>query len=240
MTARRAIRGISFLAGIAGAHDIITTPITWSREISRIVYARCASCHREGGRAFSLMTYKEASPWTVAIREEVLRRSMPPWGAIKGFGDFRNDQGLTPEEVELIVRWSDGGVPEGEEADLPKTMPKFDAPVPPDSLEGEIVVSGDLQLTRAFTLGGLAPRQVPANTSFQIVAELPDGSIQPLLWLQNYKKEFPHPFILRKDLELPARTVIRGLPAGASVALLPHVPEPPAPEGAVDHSEHPK
>jgi len=40
------------VAGAAQAHDIITTPITWSREISRIIYARCASCHREGGRRF--------------------------------------------------------------------------------------------------------------------------------------------------------------------------------------------
>ena len=76
------------LAGAMQAHDLITTPITWSREISRIVYARCASCHHEGGRAFSLMTFKDARPWTVAIREEVLRRTMPSWGAIKGYGDF--------------------------------------------------------------------------------------------------------------------------------------------------------
>jgi len=114
-------------------------------------------------------------------------------------------------------------------------MPKFEAPPVPDSMPGEIVASGDLQLTRDFTLGGLVPRQVPANASFQMVAELPDGSVQPLLWLQNYKPEFGHPFILRKDLELPARTVIRGIPPGASVALLPHVPEPPAP-ATVDHS----
>ena len=39
------------------AHDIITTKITWSREVSRIVYARCLNCHREGGPAFSLATY---------------------------------------------------------------------------------------------------------------------------------------------------------------------------------------
>jgi len=80
------------------------------------------------------------------------------------------------------------------------------------------VASGDLQLTRAFTLGGLVPRQVPAKASFQIMAELPDGSVQPLLWLVNYKPEFRHPFILRKDLELPARTVIRGIrPVRASL-----------------------
>jgi len=224
------------MAGAGQALDIVTTPITSTGDVAGIVYARCASCHHEGGRAFSLMTYKDARPWTVAIREEVLQRNMPPWGAIKGFGDFRNDQGLTPEEFELIVRWSEGGVPEGELVDLPP-MPKFDAPSVPDSMPGEIVASGDLQLTRAFTLGGLVPRQVPAKASFQILAELPDGSVQPLLWLVNYKPEFRHPFILRKDLELPARTVIRGIPAGASVALLPHVPEPPAPP-AEDHTAH--
>lgn len=221
--ALRHILTVTVLAGVAQAHDIITTPITWSREISRIVYARCATCHREGGRVFSLMTYAEARPWAVAIREETLRRNMPPWGAIKGFGDFRNDQGLTPEEMELIVSWTEGGVPEGDPKDLP-AAPKF-APPLPDALAGEIVASGDLQLIRPFLLGGLVPRQVPNGASFKIVAELPDGSILPLLWLQNYKREFAHPFVLRKDIELPARTVIHGIPAGASIALLPHVPD---------------
>ena len=122
------IIGLSLSAGFtASAHDIITTPITWDREISRIVYERCASCHHEGGRAFSLMTYAAARPWAVAIKEEVLERRMPPWGAVKGFGDFRNDQGLTPEQLELIISWVGGGVPEGEAKDLAPD-PKFDQP----------------------------------------------------------------------------------------------------------------
>ena len=83
----------------AQAHDIITTPVTWDREISRIFYSRCISCHREGGAAFSMADYKDAFPWRTAIKEEVLERRMPPWGAVKGFGDFRNDQALTPEQL---------------------------------------------------------------------------------------------------------------------------------------------
>ena len=59
------------------------------------------------------MTYAEARPWAVAIKEEVLERRMPPWGAVKGFGDFRNDKALTPEQLELIISWVGGGVPEG-------------------------------------------------------------------------------------------------------------------------------
>ena len=211
------------LCAAAQAHDIITTPITWSREISRIMYARCASCHRDGGSSFSLTTYKEARPWVVAIREEILRRTMPPWGAVKGFGDFRNDQGLTPEEMELIVNWSEGGVPEGEIKDLPAES-KYEAPLVIGAVKGELVMKGTLQLTRKFTLDGILPVQIPAKTSIQIVAELPDGSIEPLLWLENYQQEFAHPFLLRKPLELPARTIIRGVPTGASVRLLPPTP----------------
>src|SRR5712671_1079659 len=101
------------------AHDVITTKLTWNREISRIVTSRCASCHHPGGRAFSLLTYAEARPWAVAIKEEVLTRRMPPWGAVKGFGDFRDEQALTPEQLEVITSWVEGGVPEGLEKDLP-------------------------------------------------------------------------------------------------------------------------
>lgn len=206
-------------AGVASAHDIITTPITWSREISRIVFHKCASCHRPGGAAFSLLTYKEARPWVVAIREETLRRTMPPWGAVKGFGDFRNDEALTPEEIELIVNWSEGGVPEGEAKDLPK-LPEFPK-APKTNGAGQIAVSGDLKLTRAFKLEGLLPRKVPAGAEFQITAELPDGSVEPLLWLKDYKEAFGHPFLLRRPIALPAGTVIRGVPKSASISLLP-------------------
>lgn len=217
---RRALLWIA-LAAPVGAHDIITTPITWSREISRIVYNRCAGCHREGGRAFSLTTYKDARPWVVAIREEALRRTMPPWGAVKGFGEFRNDNSLTPEEIELIVAWSEGGVPEGDPKDLPK-LPKLtpDAAIPA-RVRGEIVMSGPLQLTARFTLDGILPVKLPAGAQFQLTAELPDGSMEPLLWLKDYRPEFAHPFLLRKPLELPARTKITGLPADATVRLLP-------------------
>jgi hypothetical protein len=62
---------------------------------------------------------------------------------------------------------------------------------------------------------------VPDNLSVQMTAELPDGSLEPLLWLHDYKKEFGHVFLLRTPLELPAGTVIRGVPPGASVGLLP-------------------
>jgi len=205
---------------LAQGHDIITTSITFTRDISRIVNNHCASCHHPGGTAFSLMTYSDARPWAVAIKEEILRRRMPPWGAIKGFGEFRNDQALTPEEMERIISWADGGVPEGEPKDMPEP-PKSIEPQTYRHGKGELSVSGDFALKSAFSLDGLWPERVPEKGSFQITAQLPDGSIEPLLWLQDYKMQFGHPFLFRSPISLPARTVIKGIPPGAKLALLP-------------------
>jgi hypothetical protein len=214
----------------ASAHDIITTAITWDREISRIVYDRCASCHHDGGRAFSLMTYAAARPWAVAIKEEVLERQMPPWGAVKGFGDFRNDKALTPEQLELIVSWVGGGVPEGEAKDLAPD-PKFE-PQPDVSTHGSIAVSGEFQLRKNFLLDGILPKTVPDDAAFQITAEMPDGSIEPLLWFEHYSAKFAHPFLYRNPIELPPGTKIHGVPSGSTVLLLPASDTEPRPSAS--------
>ena len=210
---------IAALPGAALGHDVITTKITFDREIVRIVYARCASCHRAGGSAFSLTSYSEARPWAKAIQEEVLERRMPPWGAVKGFGDFRDDQALTPEQIELIGDWVEGGSPEGEPKDLPE-LPKWIAPAPPLHASAKLLVSGEYKLRQLIALVGIRPLKIDPGATFQLTAEPPDGSIQPLLWLQPYKPAFGHPFWLRAPLVLPAGTVIRGLPPGAVVELL--------------------
>ena len=204
----------------AYGHDIITTPITFDREISRIFQARCFTCHRQGGSAFSLQTYSEARPWAVAIKEEVLSRRMPPWGAVKGFGDFRNDQALTPEQLEVITSWVEGGVPEGEMKDLLADPKLPDLPAI-EHRHGEIAVHGEFALTRPFTLDGIVLEKTPEKASFQITAELPDGTVEPLLWVQDYKAKFAHPFLRRIPLELPRGSMIHGVPEGASVILQP-------------------
>jgi hypothetical protein len=162
---------------------------------------------------------------------------MPPWGAVKGFGDFRNDQGLTAEQLELIVDWEEGGAPEGEEKDIPAPAKPSASPETRPRAAKEIPVSGDWKVRSAFWLDGLLPKAVPDGASLQITAEMPDGSVEPLLWLRDYKEQFAHPFLLRRSLLLPAGTVIRGVPAGSGVALLPGrykaapAPKPPAMTG---------
>ena len=119
----------------------------------------------------------------------------------------------------MITSWVEGGVPEGEAKDLPPP-PKLQDDAKLDPAEGAIAVSGDVTLDHAFLLDGLAPQKVADNESMQITAELPDGTVEPLLWLYEYKNQYAHAFLLRRPLELPAGTVIRGVPSEASVLLL--------------------
>jgi hypothetical protein len=206
------------MALAAQAHDPITTKLTWSREISRLIYDRCASCHRPGGAAFSLLTYQDARPWAKAIAEEVLERRMPPWGAVKGFGDFRNDPSLTQEQLNLIANWVEGGAPEGEAKDVP-SLPKA-APLGSPAAGRALEIDGPYTVERTVTLRGILPKSVPRTASVRITAEFPDGHVEPLVWLYNYVPRFGHAFLFRKPLLLPKGTIIHGVPRESPIALL--------------------
>jgi len=202
----------------SSGHDIITTPITFSREISRVLYSRCVECHRPGGSAFSLLTYEEARPWAKAIEEEVLERRMPPWGAVKGFGEFRDDQGLTQEQLELIAEWVEGGAPGGDPKYLPK-MPDF-APTASHRPQ-KTMVCATCRLDEAISIAGVRAADVADGASFMAVARMPDGSVEPLLWMYGYRKRFDRPYWYKAALRLPAGARIEVSPREAgTIALL--------------------
>ena len=207
----------------AAAHDVITTKITWNREIIRLLNAHCISCHRPGGSAFSLATYNEGRPWAKAIQEEVLERRMPPWGAVKGLlANSKNDQALTPEQLEILHRPMGGWRRARRRRQGPaQGQLKLPSPASDTEMTGGLTVNGDFQLTNDFTLEGLLPRKAPENASFQMLAEFPDGRVLPLLWMFPYKPIYAHPFLLKTHVLLPKGTTIRGIPSGAEIVLLP-------------------
>jgi hypothetical protein len=132
------------------AHEPITTKVRFNKEVVRILQRSCLGCHRPGGIAMSLATYEEARPWAKAIKEELLERRMPPWHAVKGYGEFRNAPSLTQRDIDLIVNWVEGGAPKGEEKDLPATplfsndwqLGKPDLTLKPD-IESKIAAEAD-------------------------------------------------------------------------------------------------
>ena len=95
------------------SHGRITTSIVFNREVSQIFQKKCFQCHTEGNVSMSLTTYKDARPWAVAIKEEILEKKMPPWSAVNGYGHFSNDVSLTSREISILTSWADGGAPSG-------------------------------------------------------------------------------------------------------------------------------
>jgi hypothetical protein len=167
------------------------------------------------------MTYPEAQKKAVAIKAAVLSRRMPPWGAVKGFGDFRNDTGLTQEQISLITDWVEGDTPRGNNPNVLPPPPKFAESPPFRPPANGVKVSGELRLDTPIVLDGILPRRVPPDASMQIVANMPDGRTAPLVWLYQYKDADSHPFLFRRPLEIPAGAVIHGVPPNAEIMLLP-------------------
>ncbi len=218
-------------------HDVITTKITWAREISRLMHQRCASCHRPGSSApMSLLTYDDARPWARSIMEEVLERRMPPWNPVKGFGEFQHEAGLSQEEIGLIADWVEGGAPRGDERLLPPD-PTVTAPAPKPT--GARIPLTDRQiLTQPMLAKGIQVAHMAEGRSLMAWAELPDGSTQPLLQIESFRQKANQPYAFLRPLRLPAGTRLH-LEGEATVALIssvaaparrtpPSAPRPPA------------
>lgn len=96
------------------------SPVTYSRQISRILQKHCVQCHRAGEIApFELTEYEEVAGWAEMIAEVVRQQRMPPWHANPKFGQFANQRVLTTEEKNLIYRWVAAGAPQGDLDELP-------------------------------------------------------------------------------------------------------------------------
>ena len=202
------------------AHDIITTKVTWDREISRLVFEKCTSCHRDGGMAFSLATYYQARPWAKAMKEEVLERRMPPFGAVKGFAELRDDRSLTQEQLEVISEWVEGGAPEGDPGLLPKDADLNPARPVETPLGAELVIDGSKTLSQAMTFAAIRPKVLPEGASIRVVAQRPEGAIVPLIWIYQYNPKFEQTYYFRQPLKFPAGTKILTSSTAGSVALL--------------------
>jgi len=191
----------------AVGHDIITTNLTYSRDISRILARRCLACH-DSGATISLTRYEEVRPWAVAIKEQVLSRTMPPWGAVKGFGDLEPDHALSQEEIMIIAAWVIGGAPQGDPTLAPKTADSKAAGHPEPKLRDLQTVATRTKLDEPLSLAGIRPLpSAPVNSS-RITARLPDGRIQPLVWLYQFSDRSNKVFCFRAPLALPAGTVV--------------------------------
>lgn len=150
------------LVSAVSSHEPITTSVTFNKEIVRILQRSCLSCHRPDGVAgdISLMTYEQARPWAKAIKEEILEKRMPPYQAVKGFGNFQVPYALPQRDIELIISWVEGGAPRGDEKNYPRDL------IPVDRAFGK----PDLELQPAQAIS------IPAGEGEQVSClRLPTG-----------------------------------------------------------------
>src|SRR5438876_7928262 len=158
----------------------------------------------------ALTTYEDARPWAKAIRDEVLNRRMPPWDAVKGVGEFRDDPSLSQPEMDLMVSWVEGGAPEGDKIYLPP-QPSFaepaayrnDGPGDPSHFAKSIELRQSITLSAPMTLTGIRP-----GGPLEVVACLPDQTVRRLLWIRNFRPEWNRVYYFREPLGLPKGTRI--------------------------------
>jgi len=96
------------------------SPPTFTKDVARIVWTRCASCHRPGDIGpFSLITYDDVRRHATQIASVTASRTMPPWKPLPGRGEFQNERRLSDRELETLQQWIAAGAPEGDQSDLP-------------------------------------------------------------------------------------------------------------------------
>ena len=109
--------GLGVLALPAAAQ----TP-TFTKDVAPILQQKCQMCHRPGAIApMSLLSYEQVRAYAPLIADKVSHRRMPPFFIDRtvGLSEFKDDRGLSQEQIETIVAWVDGGTPRGNPADMP-------------------------------------------------------------------------------------------------------------------------
>jgi Flp pilus assembly protein TadD/mono/diheme cytochrome c family protein len=108
--------------GAAMAQD---PAVTWSRQIAPLVYHNCTTCHHPGGAGpFSLLSYEDARRWGVQMAAVTSSGYMPPWLPEQGYGNFADERRLSKDEIALIAKWVQTGMPQGDASAAPPA-PKY-------------------------------------------------------------------------------------------------------------------
>lgn len=145
-------------AELGGQTEAASVP-TFTKDVAPILFKNCVTCHRPGQIApMSLLSYREARPWSRSIKDKVVTREMPPWLADPQYGKFRNDRRLSQDEIDTIVAWADAGAPQGNDEDMPPVPEFSNAWVygPPDHIiemptEYEVPAEGEASVLRFYS-----------------------------------------------------------------------------------------
>jgi Ca2+-binding EF-hand superfamily protein/mono/diheme cytochrome c family protein len=104
---------------------VATAPVTYHRDIARIVQSNCVECHHQGGVGpFALDSYDAVIEHAAMIRKQVERGAMPPWFAapLEGLthSPWSNDRSLSERDRADLLAWLGADRAKGDVAEAPK------------------------------------------------------------------------------------------------------------------------
>ncbi len=99
------------------AQNASENPVTFNQQIAPIIYQNCSACHRPGEAApFPLLSYQDVAGKAKTIAKATASRLMPPWKPEPASYPYRDERGLTADQIALIKAWVEQGMPEGKTA----------------------------------------------------------------------------------------------------------------------------
>jgi hypothetical protein len=105
---------VTFLLSILISASGQEKSVTFYSHIEPIIRSNCVPCHSTGQSApFNLITYEDVSKRGDFVAHVTKTGYMPPWKADRAFQEYKNERGLTPEEIETIQVWVKNGMPKG-------------------------------------------------------------------------------------------------------------------------------
>jgi hypothetical protein len=92
-------------------------------EAPQIIETRCLGCHHQGGIApMSFHSAKAIRPWAKAMRQSILKGTMPPWHADPASSQqLAHVRALSAEEKQTLLTWLDSGLKGDFELQPPST-----------------------------------------------------------------------------------------------------------------------
>ena len=115
--------GAAACSGLAPAEA--PPPVDYHRDAVAVLDRYCTSCHSSGGIGPLVLTdYDSVKRYAAAIKSAVQAERMPPWGPSDQGLPLRYSRKMRPEDRDLLVRWIDGGLAEGD----PSAAPRADIP----------------------------------------------------------------------------------------------------------------
>jgi hypothetical protein len=103
------------------AHASCTSQFTYNENIFPILRDRCGSCHVTGGAApMTLLTFRDATQWASAMRDELTTERMPPWQVDPASPPVKGANPIQSSEINKVIDWGACNTPHG---DLTKTLP---------------------------------------------------------------------------------------------------------------------